>query len=232
MTDSDQAAYVWPALPPPGPEWKRVAGYSRYEWSHRGRVRSAARPEGMRTRLNNSGYVIVNVTSDAGVKETVLLHRMILRAHVRELEPGEETLHGPGGQTDNRWPENIRIGSHEVNVWERVAAQPPKPVKPPTPCVNFDDCGGYVTHGGRRCHPCVEGIGIMAANMLANGMDLDKVGDELEYPSHAGLIKLAKRYGGLELIIVPNAGDPPSPRHWLRSVIIRWKAWLADSDAR
>lgn len=228
MTDSEQAAWVWPTEPPPSPEWKPVPGYSAYEWSHRGRARSIDRTvKGRRyrgqlltPRPNNQGYLIVTVTGDDGAKKTVLLHRMVLLAHAGPPEPGHETLHGPGGQRDNRWPENLRWGSRPENLADMAANRPPRQEKTPTPCLNHEYCGGYVTRGGRRCHDCVVGIGVLAADLLRRGVPLDKAAAELEYPSHAGLHTLAVKYGGYGV-------RSESP---LRRVINRWKAWLADSD--
>jgi NUMOD4 motif len=215
--------------PPPGPEWKKIGGYSHYEWSHRGLVRSIDRTVGgrryrgvtLKLRPNNSGYLVVNVTNDQCVKETVLVHRMILLAHDGEFEPGQETLHGPGGQLDNRWPENLRKGSHPENVAERVAAQPLKPPKPRTPCLNHEQCGGYVTAGGRRCHECVVELGVAAAALLEEGAPLDKVAEILGYPSPVGLHTLAVKYGDYGV-------QRPS---WLRRVRNAVRTWLDSGDA-
>jgi hypothetical protein len=214
--------------PPPGEEWKKVPGYSVYEWSHRGQVRSPARPDGLRQRPNNSGYLVVNVVNDAGVKETVLVHRMILRAHAGEFGPGEESLHGAGGQLDNRYPENLRKDTHVVNVAERVAANPPAP-KPPKVCPR---CGAEHRGRGRNCPGCVQGLADAAARMLAAGMPLDKVSDELRYPPVA-CFNLAVRRGGLRVTLSdPEPGHVPSPMTWSRSVLIRAKAWRRNSDAQ
>lgn len=250
MTMSDTQTgngYVWPAGPLPGPEWKQIPGYSAYEWSHRGRVRSldrvvagrSYRGTGLKTRLNNSGYVQVNVTNDKGIKQTVLLHRMILLAHAGECPDGQETLHGPGGQADNRYPENIRYGTHPENVAERVAAAPPRAVKPPRLCVNYDRCGGHVTRGGKRCHDCVVTLGRSAAALLEEDGDLERVAEMLGYPSAAGIYKLACKYGGLRVYVVPDAitpgdtadGNAPQPQSWLHTVTARWMRWLAGGDS-
>jgi hypothetical protein len=220
-------------------EWEKVPGYSGYEWSHRGPVRSIARDLTMRQRANNSGYLIVNVINDDGVKETVLVHRMILRAHAGEPEPGQESLHGRGGQQDNRYPENLRWGSRPENIADRVAANP-RQEKPPTPCMNHDQCGGYVVQHGRRCHGCRVDLGRAAARLFEGGADPEQVAKELNYGSANGAYRVAVQLGGLrcyvdEAQVTPReryVGDPPSPRSWLRSVIIRWRPSRWNSDAQ
>jgi hypothetical protein len=234
--------------PPPGPEWKQVAGYSGYEWSHRGPVRSVDREVAgrkyrgvtLKQRRNNSGYLVVNVTNDQGVKETVLVHRMILLAHAGEFGPGEETLHGPGGQLDNRYPENLRKDTHERNVAERVAANPARPPKPPKACINHSRCGGYVVRGGRRCHECRVHLGHAAAVLFERGADPEQVARALNYGNANGIYRVAVQLGGLRCYIAedaitlrePDSGYTEQPISWLRSVINRAQTWLADSDAQ
>jgi hypothetical protein len=188
----------------------------------------------MELKRNNSGYLAVNVVNDDGVKETVLVHRMILRAHDGEFGPGEESLHGPGGQLDNRFPENLTKGTHAVNVAQRVAANPAQP-KPPTPCINHDRCGGYVVRGGRRCHPCRVELGRAAAVLFAGGSDPEQVAQALNYGSANGAWRVAVQLGGLRCYVAEGEHDSsyaPSQSSWLRRVIIRWRASRRNSDAQ
>lgn len=67
-----------------------------------------------------SGHLYVHLSRD-GVVETVQVHRLVLEAFAGACPDGQETLHGPGGPADNRWPENIRYGTRSKNTIERHA---------------------------------------------------------------------------------------------------------------
>ena len=255
MTLSDRRTARPPDRPPPGDEWKPVPGARYYEASHRGQVRSVDRVIGgkrlkgvvLKTRLNNSDppYKITNIRDDAGEVVTVTVHSAVLRAHDREPEPGEECCHGPGGAQDNRFPENIRWGTRAENEADKAASRPPREPKPPAPCINHDRCGGHAVRGGRRCHACRVELGRAAAMLLEGGADPEQVARALNSGSPNGVYRAAVQLGGLRCYI---AGDKAAPRRpvviererdyapsrpsWLRRVLIRWQAWLADSDAQ
>lgn len=107
-----------------------------YEVSDRGQVRSLDRMAAHGSRAgghagtmtlrgkilapapHRSGHVAVHLSRD-GVVETVQVHRLVLEAFVGACPDGQETLHGPGGPADNRWPENIRYGTRSENTIER-----------------------------------------------------------------------------------------------------------------
>ena len=244
MTDSNVAALRPPDNPPPGPEWKPIPGAPGYEASHRGKYRSVDRMSAdgrklkgrelsirlqNRTREDDTVYAVGDVRRADGSKWTDTVHSFVLRAHDRAPEPGEECCHGPGGPLDNRWPENIRWGTKAENE-----ADKPRPVREPVPprlCVNHERCGGYAVQNGRRCQGCRVELGCAAALLFEGGADPEQVAKALNYGSANGAYRLAVDLGGMQ-VIVPRRGDPPSPRRWLRSVIIRGKAWLADSDAQ
>ena len=244
MTDSNVTALRPPDRPPPGDEWKPVPGARHYEASHRGYVRSVdgrvingKKHKGvvLKTRLNNSDppYKITNIRNDDGEVVTVTVHSCVLRAHDREPGPGEECCHGPGGALDNRWPENIRWGTKRENEADKAASRPPREPKPPVLCINGD--GREAVRGGRRCQECREQLGCAAALLFEGGADPEQVARALNYGSAVGVYRLAVDYGGMRIVVepyTPRRGDPPSPRAWLRRVIIRWKTWLADSDAQ
>jgi hypothetical protein len=257
MTASDQQVRPMDA-PPPGPEWMPYPGAGYYEFSHRGKARSVDRTINgkfyrsteLSTRLNNQGYVLVDIRTDDGTKKTITMHTGVLRSPVGEPGPGEETLHGPGGTEDNRWPENIRWGTRPENLADMAANRPPKAPKPRTPCVNHDRCGGFVSaRGARRCQECRVELGVAAAALLEEDDDLEKIAQMLNYASPSGIYKLARKYGGLRVYVdqqgglgvavdpavVVTAGDNADrhgaqPKSWLRRVKIWWEAWSADSD--
>jgi hypothetical protein len=144
-------------------------------------------------RLNSSGYVLVNMTDDQGVKRTMLAHKVILLAHCGEPEDGQESLHDPKrGPLWCRIPEDLRYGSRAENIADWKASNPARP-KPQKHCVR---CGEPFTGNGRRCHACVVAIGQEAAALLRSGVTLSAAAEQLEYPSPEGLHTLAVKYGG------------------------------------
>jgi hypothetical protein len=207
--------------------WKPIPGAAWYQVSDRGRVRSVDRTIGgkdylgvvLKLREDRDGYLVVNITYDGGErKHGVSVARLVLLAHDPDgRKPGLQACHGPGGQKDNRWPENLRWDTDEANRADWRRDNPPQP-KPPKLCVI---CGGEFRSNGQRCHPCVVSIGVQAGQLLRMGVRLKDVTERLGYPVTVdgldGIHKLARRYGGY--------GLPPS-----QSVKARWKAWLAGGD--
>lgn len=230
-TDSDQRTETWAPVP----------GFSGYEASDNsvwqleegrvvqvsGGIRSVDRTVAGRHlkgamltgRLNSSGYVIVNVTDDAGVKRTMLAHKLILSAHVGEPGEGQETLHDPAkGPLWCRVPEDMRYGTRAENMadWKQNNAARPKP---PKHCVR---CGEAFRGNGRRCHACVVAIGQQAAGLLRSGVTLGAAAEQLEYPSAEGLHTLAVKYGGY-------GTATPS---WTRRVMTTIRHLFAGGDAK
>lgn len=245
MTVSDQRARP-PDNPPRGEEWMPYPGAGFYDFSHRGKARSRPRTingkpyegkEPLSTRLNNQGYVLVDIRMDDGTKKTVTMHTGVLRSHAGEPGPGQETLHGPGGPQDNRWPENIRWGTRPENLADMAANRPPREPKAPKTCPR---CESEHADPGRRCHKCVVELGQRAAPLIEETLDPERAARELDYPSPAGLFKLAVKYGGLRVYVdrapitageavIRHAASPPS---WLRRVINRAGASGRNSDAQ
>jgi hypothetical protein len=239
MTDSEQLERPADALPP-GPEWKPLPGAKDYEFSHRGYARSMDRTRKgrfypgvqLKPRLDGDGYEIVNITLDDGTRKCgVSVARCVLLAHAGEpAAPSMQACHGPGGQRDNRWPENLRWDTDEANRQEALVVRlQNRPPKPPRPLKTCPRCGRQHSGKGQNCHECVVGLGVRAALLLSGGMMLDKVAAELEYPP-AGVFTLAVKYGGLRVTL--GSGHVPSPEPWLRRVINARKASRRHSDAR
>ena len=218
MTDSDTQTETWKPIP----------GYPHYEVSDRGRVRSIPRTARgrtyrsvvMSTRVSNRGYVLVDVRDARGDRQTRSMHKLVLEAFAGPCPPGMEARHLNDDPTDNRWPENLRWGTKPENMADRMRNHPAAP-KPPKVCVR---CSAGFEGSGRRCHPCVTEIGERAAQLLAAGVPLDKVAENLDYPSVAGVLVLAQKYGGLRLALAgpshPVTSAPPGSRaRWLRWVI-------------
>jgi DNA-binding XRE family transcriptional regulator len=105
-------------------EWKPVLGFEGlYEVSNQGGVRSLPRRTRSGVRggkvvtpyLRHDGYHEVYLYRESRKRQR-LVHHLVLEAFDRTRPEGMETLHGPGGKTDNRWPENIRWGTREQNM--------------------------------------------------------------------------------------------------------------------
>jgi hypothetical protein len=211
--------------------WEPVPGFSSYEASTRGQVRSVDRtlPDGRRrkgqpiaTRVSNKGYVLLNMTDNHGVKQTRTLHTIVLAAFAGECPPGMEARHYDDNPLHNTWAPgteeesvaaggNLFYGSKRQQYDDKIRNGRPVPVPPPRPRARCILCGEPVDKGGRRCHACVVSIGEQAAALLSAGTTLADACRQLDYPSAEGLHTLAVKYGGY--------AQPPAPRPgWLHRV--------------
>jgi hypothetical protein len=231
-----------PDSPPPGGEWLPLPGAGYYEASHRGKVRSVDRTKNgraylgvvLKLREDGDGYLVFNYTDDAGVRHhNVSVARTVLLAHdPGGYREGLQACHGPGGQRDNRWPENLRWDTSDANREEALAARlantPPK-VRPPKACPR---CAREHQGKGRNCPDCVDGLARASARLLAAGTMLDKVAGELEYPP-AACYNLAVRRGYLRVTLSEAHPDyVPSPPPRLRRVLFWRDGPRRTSDAR
>jgi hypothetical protein len=117
--------------------WLSVVGYEGwYEVSDRGRVRSldrvvtdrgSLRQRRFRGRVlklapyereDGPSYFQVSLSRDGQVDHP-MVHCLVLAAFVGPCPVGQESLHGPGGGQDNRWPENLAYGTHWQNIMEK-----------------------------------------------------------------------------------------------------------------
>lgn len=194
--------------------WKSMSGlgFSSYEASTEGRIRSVDRKVGTRqltgkvlsTRVSNRGYVLVDLTGDNGDRVTRTLHTLILGTFDGLPKPGQEARHLNDDPLDNRWAPgataeerknaggNLMWGTPAENNADKVANGNRNGPRPPKACVR---CGHLVEGNGRRCHACVAWIGQTAAQMLSAGTTLGDACHQLEYPSPEGLHTLAVKYG-------------------------------------
>ena len=185
-------------------EWKTIPGFSAYEASHRGKMRSVDRTgrDGrfrkgaeMKTRIGSSGYPQVNLVRDDGAVRTVAVHVAVLLAHAGPCPPGMEASHANDDPLDNRWPENLAWETKPQNERRKFENGRPRPV-PPRQAKRCVRCGEEFAGNGRRCHPCVVEIGKLGAGMLRAGVKLKTAAAQLGYPSAEGLHTLAVKYGG------------------------------------
>jgi hypothetical protein len=160
-------------------EWKTWPGFSKYEASHRGRIRNRRTGKVLAVTVDDDGYERLNLYADDGTRPKLSVARCVLSAHDRAPEPGEESCHGPGGRRDNRYPENIRWDTREGNEHDKVAAgTTPKP-NPTHPC--RDGCGALVMSEGRRCLDCLARVRVDVVAMLGRGVNLMDVADHFGY---------------------------------------------------
>lgn len=189
-------------------QWAAIPGFSRYEWSDKGRWRRVAYTDGQGRRLaaktlsttpGGNGYVNVNVTNDRGEKTRPLLHVMVLLAHhpafrgLDRFPEGLETRHNPAtGPLFNAYPEGLWPGTKKENAGDRDEQEPL------CECRNFAVCGNRVYHEGKRCVPCTEAVGREAAELLARGANLMAVAEHFGYTGPDWVWKLAVQHGGYE----------------------------------
>lgn len=181
--------------------WAAVSGYSRYEWSDKGRFRVSASGRIMKIGVNNSGYGTAKVIRDSDGKQvTKPVAYMVILAHhpafrgLSEFPEGMETRHNPpvGDKLFNAYPEGIWPGTKEQNAADK------DPQDPQFECRNFATCGNMVHNEGKRCVPCTEAVGREAAAMLAAGANLMAVAARFGYTGPDWVFRLAVRYGGYE----------------------------------
>lgn len=87
-------------------KWKNIKGYNgRYQASTKGRIRSIGGKRNldnhiMKPRLQNNGYLIVNLWKD-GERKTETVHRLVITTFTKE-QKGMDTNHKNGNKKDNR----------------------------------------------------------------------------------------------------------------------------------
>lgn len=213
--------------------WAAVPGYSRYEWSDKGRLRRVRDGYIMKVggKLNNSGYVLVNVTNDSGKPVTVAAAPMVLLAHhpsfrgLDKFPDGLETRHNPaaGDKTFNAYPWGIWPGTKVENADDKYRHGQPRTPAATHPCINHARCGGLVVNQGRRCLPCAKEVGAQAAAMLNAGINLEDVTARLGYQTTEWVWKLARNHGGYTgTLAAARSQHPP----WSRRVTHRAAATL------
>ncbi len=95
--------------------WKPIKGYTRYEISTLGRVRS---PRGLiSTRANKDGHIIVTL-HNKGNRKTYYVHALVLEAFVCPRPDGLQTRHLDGKPSNNH-VSNLKWGTQSENYDDR-----------------------------------------------------------------------------------------------------------------
>jgi hypothetical protein len=111
--------------------WKDIPGFTGYQASHRGAVRSVDRVIKGRfckgvmlaMRPGTRGYLVTNLLDDEGQRKTREVHSLVMLAHVGNRPRGQQVRHGKGGKLDNRWPENLCYGTPAENEADKGRPQ-------------------------------------------------------------------------------------------------------------
>lgn len=105
-------------------EWRRAAwGFSRYEVSNRGDVRSWhnlwGRNHVLSPQVNRKGYVTFNLYRDDGVRREVRVHRLVMETFVGPMPEGLEVRHLDDIKTNNH-VSNLTYGTRDENVQDGI----------------------------------------------------------------------------------------------------------------
>ena len=97
--------------------WRPVPGYSRYEASDHGRIRSLwwSPPRILACSPDSRGRPQFALSG-----KTIRVALVIARTWLPEQPPGTEVCHNNGDNTDNR-PGNLRWDTHSANMLQAVA---------------------------------------------------------------------------------------------------------------
>lgn len=108
-----------------GEEWRGIPGFSNYDISSLGRVRSravyqgSAGPRILRTPPTSEGYPAVHIVADDGSHPVKRVHALVLLAFVGERPEGSITRHLDGDPTNNQLT-NLTYGSVSQNSLDQV----------------------------------------------------------------------------------------------------------------
>lgn len=109
------------------PEWKALTRFPAYEASSAGLIRRReadryGRHKGLviKTQPNHDGYLLIKLIDMDGVRQTVLVSRVIAEAfHGPPPSPSHEAAHNSGVRTDN-CESNLRWATRPENAADRV----------------------------------------------------------------------------------------------------------------
>ena len=94
--------------------WKDMVGYSNYQASNWGRIRSK-RGRILKTRDDGRGYRRINLIGDKKGHTTVRVHRLVCEAFHGPCPDGMEVLHADDMKTNNH-ASNLSWGTRQQNI--------------------------------------------------------------------------------------------------------------------
>ena len=231
-SESRDMGHISTGTPSERPEtWRPVAPmdgctFSGYESSDKGRYRSIDRKSGNRslkgkvlsTRLDDGGYVLVNLRCDStdpthDRRHTFLGHKVVLTTFAGPPKPGQEARHSRRGPAFNWWPEGFERGgwgTKRENHADMVEAGTARTPDPSFPCLNAPTCGNLNRAEGKRCRACVERLGVDVAALLNDGVPLADAAARFRV-SGQWAFRLAVEYGGYEGTAADARGAEPCP---------------------
>lgn len=138
-------------------EWRSIQGFSGYEVSDEGDVRSWLRGEVriLKPHPLPAGYLRVFLRR-AGRTYTRYIHALVLEAFHGDRRPGTEARHLDGNKQNNR-SDNLSFGTRSDNQRDNVRlGVNPNTMKACCPQGHrYDDDNTYIsTRGGRHCRSC------------------------------------------------------------------------------
>lgn len=108
--------------------WKSIPGFSWYEVSDKGRVRSykpknqngepPSRPKLMRIRIGHGGYLRVTMQDDEGQKRVMPVHLLVARAFLGA--PRDRIVRHLDGDRSHAQLSNLAYGSREENEEDKI----------------------------------------------------------------------------------------------------------------
>lgn len=115
-------------------EWRPIAGFSHYEVSNLGRIRSVThvvrRPTKgsmvyksviRKPRASNAGYLRVGLVGDDGIRVQKPIHRAVAEAFIPNPDNKCQVNHINGDKLDNR-ASNLEWATPSENSWHRANA--------------------------------------------------------------------------------------------------------------
>ena len=96
--------------------WKPIPGYSEYEASNTGRIRSLKYGKVRILKpAKSKKYLIVGVTNDSGNRYPLRVHSLVALAFIGPRPLGMEVCHNDGNALNN-CPQNLRYDTHAENI--------------------------------------------------------------------------------------------------------------------
>jgi hypothetical protein len=108
--------------------WKSPPGYSRYEVSNLGRIRSLTDNSGkvkpspthmINPTLSKVGYPKISLMRDDGFRKCGLVHQFVALAFIGPREIGMQVCHNDGDKTNNNLS-NLRYDTQENNMLDAI----------------------------------------------------------------------------------------------------------------